>query len=462
MQTSPETDAPRTVGRYTLYREIASGGMATVHVGRLNGPVGFARTVAVKRLHPHLAKDPEFVAMLLDEARVAARVRHPNVVQTLDVVATDGEVFLVMEYVAGESFARLLKRARGAGLPVPPRIAAAVVVALLHGLHAAHEATGDRGEPLGIVHRDVSPQNIIVGLDGVPRVLDFGIAKAVGRLQVTREGELKGKLAYMAPEQLAGGTMTRRCDIYAAGIVLWEALVGDYLFRAETEAATLARAADPRVQAPSLRIPGLDPAFDAIVLRALAKQPAHRYPSAREMALDLERRVAVATTSEVAEWVHSLVGSDLDERASLVSAIVERSREGTTPSAAQGTTARRPRAQVATAIALAATVVLALAVSTMVRRSRLRAAPQEAEGYESASASPVAPSTILPVTTESPRPAAPPLAASDLPTALPSPPRRPEGPRPSRSSPSGRGSSVCDPPYVTDEKGHRHYKAECL
>src|SRR5579863_8618035 len=198
--------------------------MATVHIGRLIGPVGFSRTVAIKRLHPQHAKEPDFVSMFLDEARLAARIRHPNVVPTLDVVATEGELFVVMDYVPGESLSRLAAATFAAGARFPLRAVVSIMAGSLHGLHAAHEAKSERGEPLGIVHRDVSPQNILVGIDGVARVLDFGVAKAAGRLHTTREGELKGKLAYMAPEQLETGTLTRQSDVYAAAVVLWETL----------------------------------------------------------------------------------------------------------------------------------------------------------------------------------------------------------------------------------------------
>ena len=197
------------LGRYLLYGEIASGGMATVHFGRLMGVVGFSRTVAIKRLHPHYARDPEVVTMFLDEARLAARIRHPNVLPTIDVVAADGEVFLVMEYVQGVPLSHLVQAATEQGRRVPPRIVSSILVDALNGLHAAHEATNERGEPLRLVHRDVSPQNIMVGADGVARVLDFGVAKAMGRLQTTRDGQVKGKLAYMAPEHLAGREVSR-------------------------------------------------------------------------------------------------------------------------------------------------------------------------------------------------------------------------------------------------------------
>ena len=217
-------------GRYALYGPIATGGMATVHFGRQLGAAGFARTVAVKRLRGEYLESHEFVSTLLDEARLASRIRHPNVVATLDMVTEDDELFLVMEYVAGESLSRLLARvARDRGR-VAPRVATGILCGVLHALHAAHEATDERGEPLGIVHRDVSPQNVLVGSDGLARLLDFGIAKGKGRLQTTRAGQLKGKVGYMAPEQILGEEPDRRSDVYAASVVLWEVLTGRRLF----------------------------------------------------------------------------------------------------------------------------------------------------------------------------------------------------------------------------------------
>ncbi len=209
--------ASRVVGRYALYQSIAAGGMATVHLGRLIGAAGFARTVAIKRLHEQFASDPEFATMFLDEARVAARIRSANVVPIIDIVADGRELLLVMDYIQGESLARLMRSVTKAKTHVPLDVAVAIVAGMLHGLHAAHEATDEQGEPLGIVHRDVSPHNVLVGSDGLARLLDFGVAKAAGRIQTTREGQLKGKLAYMAPEQLrsvspisrAGPTSTR-------------------------------------------------------------------------------------------------------------------------------------------------------------------------------------------------------------------------------------------------------------
>ena len=312
---------PRTVGRYVLYGELASGGMATVHFGRLSGPVGFSRTVAIKRLHPHFAKDPEFVTMFLDEARLVGRIRHPNVVPTLDVVTMEGEVFLVMEYVAGEAFSKLMKTAWQRDIPLPPRMAATIVSSVLHGLHAAHQAKDEHGRELGIVHRDVSPQNILVGSDGASRVLDFGVAKAAGRLQTTRDGQVKGKIAYMPPEQLSGGQISRQSDVYAASVVLWEALCGRRLFDGETEALVLVRAIEGKIEAPSAVVPGISKEIDAVVLKGLARDPADRYATAREMALAIEQTVGLASPYEVGEWVESIAAEELARRAQFIADI---------------------------------------------------------------------------------------------------------------------------------------------
>ena len=295
--------------------------MATVHLGRLNAQAGFSRTVAIKRLHPQFARDPEFVAMFLDEARLAARIQHPNVVSTLDVVAEHDELFLVMDYIQGESVARVgrLVAARGERIPLP--IVGAVIVGALNGLHAAHEARDERGVPLQVVHRDVSPQNILIGADGIPRVIDFGVAKAAGRLQETHTGQLKGKLAYMAPEQFREKEITRSVDVYAASIVLWEMLTGQRLFAADSQAATIERVLYGSYQPPSDLVPGLPAEVDAILARDLARAPEGRFADAREMAGAVEACLGVASMSEVAAWIGAVAGPDLKKRADLVAAI---------------------------------------------------------------------------------------------------------------------------------------------
>jgi serine/threonine protein kinase/ABC-type branched-subunit amino acid transport system ATPase component len=301
-------------GRYAVYDEIASGGMATVHLGKMIGPFGFTSTVAIKRLHAWLAKDPDFVAMFLDEARLASRVRHPNVVPVLDVYAEEGDLSLVMEYVDGESLSRLMKMThnRAAAIPVP--IAVAIVASVLHGLHAAHEARDEHGALLGLVHRDVSPQNVIVGTDGVVRVIDFGIAKAVGRSNVSREGQIKGKLSYMAPEQIQRGVVNRRTDVYGASVLLWELLTGERLFEGEAEGAILARVLDEQVPAPSTLRAWLPSQVDAITLRGLDRVQERRFETAQGMALELEKVVRPATALEIGEWVQSIAHGSLAER----------------------------------------------------------------------------------------------------------------------------------------------------
>jgi serine/threonine-protein kinase len=352
MQAQPD----RVFGRYALFDEIAAGGMATVHLGRLIGPVGFSKTVAIKRLHPHLARDPEFVSMFLDEARLAARIQHPNVVGTLDVVAIDGEVFLVLDYVQGESLSRLLKASRAEGRISDVRVVSSILVNVLHGLHAAHEATDEHAQALGIVHRDVSPQNILVGVDGVARVLDFGVAKASGRLQSTRDGQLKGKLAYMAPEQVRGGAVDRRTDIYSASVVLWEGLTGRRLVQTSNEAQVLADVLAGGFPPPSTIAPHLPPHIDAIVMKGLSQNPNDRFNTARQMGIELERALGVASPLVVGEWVQAIAQHALEMRAARVremestSAVHMVPASGVAPGTPRMPPARDPREQTGSGI----------------------------------------------------------------------------------------------------------------
>ncbi len=311
-------------GRYAIYDRIASGGMASVHFGMLRGPSGFRKIVAVKRLHAQFAHDPEFVAMLLDEARLASRVVHPNVAATLDVIHEGDEVLLVLEYVAGESLSRLLAVARNAGAGVPPRVAVAIASGLLHGLHAAHEARDDRGDLLDLVHRDVSPQNVLVGVDGVPKVVDFGVAKATGRSQVTREGELKGKLPYMAPEQIKNGTVSRQSDVWAASVVLWEMLAGQRLFGGDSDGHVYSKVVTERIRPPSSIKSEVPAEVDAIVMRGLSRDPAQRFATAREMSLALEAALAPATAAQVGAWVESVGGDAFAKRAAALAEVQRR------------------------------------------------------------------------------------------------------------------------------------------
>jgi serine/threonine-protein kinase len=500
-QDLPPSGPGRVIGRYALHGEIASGGMATVHFGRLVGPAGFSRTVAIKKLHPQFAKDPEFVSMFLDEARVAARIRHPNVVATLDVVATQGELFLVMDYVQGESLARLLRAMRESHQKVPPRIATAIVSGALQGLHAAHEARNERGEPLGLVHRDISPQNVLVGADGVPRVLDFGVAKAAGRVQTTREGQLKGKLAYMAPEQISGD-VTRKTDIYAAGIVLWETLTTRRLFSGDNEGMILGKILSGVVEPPSSFEPGLPAGLDEVCLRALAKDPKDRYATAREMAIALERVVGVASAPEVGEWVETAAHQALAVRANRIAEIESSSGltdlgqldlathihsfPPTPSSPAPSSLEPPPHSQSSQLssislskpgaslpprrrtpwlfIGLGGTALLILIVVGLA--AAFSSSPKTTSVAASSNAPSVTPTATIAVTST----VAPPATATDTATAsVPVVTAKPTATQRTKpvatvrpTATATNPSSNCIPPYTLDSEGHKIWKKECL
>ncbi|EYF00783.1 Hypothetical protein CAP_9002 [Chondromyces apiculatus DSM 436] len=314
-RSATATPLPFLAGRYALHGEIARGGMASVHFGRLRGAAGFTRVVAIKRLHAQYAREPELVAMFTDEARLTSRIQHPSVVPTLDVVSEGGELLLVMEYVHGETLSRLILQAQRTGVRLPPPVAAAIIHSALLGLHAAHEATGPDGLPLNLIHRDITPQNLLVGTDGVTRVADFGIAKAAGRLHTTRDGSIRGKLGYMPPEQLYGERLDRRVDLYGAGVVLWEALVGERLFAGEGDEPALAKALTATVDPPGLRVPDVPQALDEVVLRAVEREPRRRFATALEMATALQAALPLASATEVTTWVRDLSGERLKLRA---------------------------------------------------------------------------------------------------------------------------------------------------
>jgi serine/threonine-protein kinase len=316
---------PESFGRYLLYPAIARGGMATVHTARLVGAEGFSRLVAAKRLHPQFTDDPEFVTMFHDEACIASRIHHPNVVPVLDVVVSGNELILVQEYVHGVPLSQLMKVAHSEDKPISIDIAIAVLAGILAGLHAAHEVRDEAGAPLEIVHRDVSPANVMISVDGVPRLLDFGIAKATTSTHHTREGVFKGKLAYMAPEQLRMEPIDRTADVYATGVLAWELLVNRRIYDGRHEIAfvtavlngelpTITTAlADSRSSIDDARWEALV-ALEPIITRSMADQAEDRYATAEEMMralLDVRRS---ATSIAVAEWVRTSGAEFLDKR----------------------------------------------------------------------------------------------------------------------------------------------------
>jgi len=313
---------PRSLGRYEIVGGLGHGGMATVYLARTAGESGFHRLFAIKVLHPHLSEDTAFVTMLLDEARIAARLHHPNVVPIVDLGVQDGLHYVVMEYVEGCSMFALLAKSRDAR---PPRLIVPLLLDALAGLHAAHELRGDDDEPLQLVHRDVSPQNVLVGVEGIGRLTDFGVARAEARINTTRPGhsQIKGKVGFLSPEQLRGQPIDRRSDVFSAGVMLWSALTGKRLFHdPASDAATMTKTLTMEVPKPSTV--GLRPpvAFDDVCLRALERDPNKRFATALEME-DALRAAATAagmlgTRQELAEWMTKSFGDELAARRAAV------------------------------------------------------------------------------------------------------------------------------------------------
>jgi len=291
--------------------------MATVFHGHRIGEE-LALPVAIKRMHPHCARDADFVAMFLDEANLASRIRHPNVVPVLDFAADGENLILVMEYVPGDTIGSLVAAAHEAQLYPPQRVVASIVAGVLNGLHAAHEVVGDDGLPLNVVHRDISRQNIMVGLDGVARILDFGVAKATVRFQTTRAGQLKGRIQYMAPEHIRSRAVDRRADIYSVSVLYWEMISGRSLFEADNAGALMMMVLEGTV--PSLRAmdPSVSPALEQLILKGLSTDPSGRFSTALEMVHAIEQTVGIASTEEVAEWVRQVLPRSALERTTYI------------------------------------------------------------------------------------------------------------------------------------------------
>jgi serine/threonine-protein kinase len=280
------------IGRYEVVTTLGTGGMAQVLVGRARGPEGLGRLVAVKRILPHLASEPAMVEQFLDEARIALRLSHPNLVTVHDFGEAQGCYYIAMELVRGVDLHRLIK-AHG---PLPPPLAVAVVEQGLRGLHAAHTLKGEDGAPLQLVHRDLSPHNLMVGFDGRVKVLDFGVAKARAQRTVTLPGIVKGKPLYMSPEQAKGQRLDRRSDLFAMGLILYEALTGSRAFDRGSEMASMEAICFEPVQ----RAEAIPPALWEVLEVALAKSPDARYRDAQEMAERLVEACAPAREADVA------------------------------------------------------------------------------------------------------------------------------------------------------------------
>jgi serine/threonine protein kinase len=278
---------PIQFGKYTLFERIGRGGMADVYKGRISGPAGFERVFVIKRILPHLSDDATFIRMFVEEAKMSARLNHPNIVQIFELGAVDGEYFISMEYVRGRDLAETMRGMWKTLGPPRPELVAYVGREACRALAYAHSLTDETGKPLGMIHRDVSPSNIMLSYEGAVKLLDFGIAKALGEAPDTTKngtGTMKGKYAYMAPEQTDGENVDHRIDIFSCGIVLHEVLTGRRLFKGANDVLTIERVRRCDVPPPSAQNPMVSPQFDAIVQKALAKDPQRRFATAAEMA----------------------------------------------------------------------------------------------------------------------------------------------------------------------------------
>jgi serine/threonine protein kinase len=323
MKTLKDIRPGQTVGRYEFLVPIAQGGMAAVWAARQRGSRGFSKTVAVKTMLPTISDDPRFEQMFLDEARIASRIRHPNVVEILDLGEQDDVLYLVMEWVDGEPLS-LVRFTAVEEAPFPLQIAVKIVTDACAGLHAAHELVDEDGKTVGLVHRDISPQNILVGYDGAVKLVDFGVAKTGGRTaETTNAGQVKGKPPYMSPEQALGKPVDRRTDLFALGIVLYQLTTGRHPMRGETDVATLHNIVSSQpVLPPGVFNSACPIQLERVIMKALARDPDQRFQTARDFELALEevtlQSVPRVRTEEVGRFVTELLGTHGEERRAAV------------------------------------------------------------------------------------------------------------------------------------------------
>src|SRR2546423_15562424 len=287
-QPQPRRD-PTRFGKYTLIDRIAVGGMAEIFLARQAGLEGFEKTIVIKRIRPHLSKQMSFVKMFLNEAKLAAQLNHPNIVQIYDLGKISESYFIAMEYIFGRDMRRIIPKADTMGIPFPMVYALKIASSVCEGLYYAHQKVDLYGNPLNIVHRDVTPENIFVSFDGTVKVLDFGIAKAANQIEQTRAGEIKGKLSYMSPEQCMGKMLDCRSDLFSLGVVLYEWLTGFKLFTGESEVAILKSITEGKIYAPSYFKSDIPEQVESILMRALEKDREKRYQTAWDMQYDLDQ-----------------------------------------------------------------------------------------------------------------------------------------------------------------------------
>lgn len=438
-----------SVKRYQLLGELGTGGMGKVFLGRDDD----GSPVAIKKLHAHLVDDPDAVGRFFDEARLAARLEHPNVVRLIDVSMTAGDLVLVMEYIEGASLAAFLRSMRTrAQRPLPWTEALRVVADALRGLHAAHELRDRRGRSLGVIHRDVSPQNLLVGIDGATRVTDFGIALAAGRLKSTHSGSgVAGKVLYLSPEQIQRDPVDRRADVFAAGIVLWECLTGLSLFGSDTEAQTIARVVRGDIAPPSSFANDVPLEVDEICLRALERDPNRRFATAAAFA-DAIDAAGPAPPAQIGQAMLAHLGEEVRGRQALLAAprrddapmlVAE-------PPPAVATPARRLVGPGLVAGVLVGVLAGGLTVRVLARPSEPERSPSRTEApaastMEASSAALPASTVLLKADAEAPPASS--IAAPVISSA------RPQAPRPAahKPRPTRRTGDVSGDPFVPKE-----------
>ncbi len=309
-------NSPPAFGKYQLLKKLATGGMAEVWLARKSGIEGFAKNVVIKRILPHLAEDREFVEMFRNEALIAANFNHPNIAQVDEFGEANGTYYIAMEYIHGEDLGRVMRKAWSAGQWIARPLAIRIVASACEGLYYAHTRADAHGNPLKVVHRDISPQNILISFDGSVKLVDFGIAKAADTVGRTKSGAIKGKFAYMAPEQAAGKALDNRADIFAIGLVLYELLTGVRPLKRESELATLQAALACDIQQPSA-VADVPPELDSVVMNALAKASDDRYRDARQFQIALEETLVaqrwVASSVQISELMETLFADRLAE-----------------------------------------------------------------------------------------------------------------------------------------------------
>jgi serine/threonine protein kinase len=312
-----EPRKPIRFGKYTLIDRIAVGGMAEIFLARQAGLEGFEKTIVIKRIRPHLSKQPNFVKMFLNEAKLAAQLNHPNIVQIYDLGRIGESYFIAMEYIFGRDMRRIIPKADALGIPFPMVYALKIASSVCEGLYYAHARTDLYGTALNIVHRDVTPENIFVSFDGTVKVLDFGIAKAANQIEQTRAGEIKGKLSYMSPEQCMGKQLDNRSDIFSLGVVLYEWLTGFKLFTGDSEVAILKSITEGKIYAPSYFKADIPEAVEAILMKALEKDREKRYQTAWEMQYDLDQFLSqyefTPSNIHLSNFLKQLFNDELEE-----------------------------------------------------------------------------------------------------------------------------------------------------